>query len=203
MLFWILCAVLTAGVIFALARPLVTERTGAGESDPDLEVYRDQLGEIDRDMARGLLSGTEAEAARIEVARRMLAAAERAQAQTAEPAPARYRSAQIALYGIAAGIPIAALSFYLALGSPGLPGAPAGERLAGADAAAAKVEALVAEVEARLRESPGDGRGWDVIAPVYMHLGRYRDAANAYARAIDLEGETAVRLLGFGEATVT
>jgi cytochrome c-type biogenesis protein CcmH len=97
---------------------------------------------------------------------------------------------------------VLALALYLALGSPGLPGAPAGARLADTDQAGSKVSALVAEVEAHLRKQPNDGRGWDVIAPVYMRLGRYGDAAHAYRRANELAGETAERLSGFAEATV-
>jgi cytochrome c-type biogenesis protein CcmH len=57
-------------------------------------------------------------------------------------------------------------------------------------------------VEARLREHPEDGDGWDVIAPVYFKLERFRDAANAYARAARLKGETVRRLAGLAEAAV-
>jgi cytochrome c-type biogenesis protein CcmH len=202
MLFWMLCAALTAGVIAALARPLLAPPADRESDAPDLEVYRDQLREIDRDVARGLLTEAEAQSSKVEVSRRMLTAVEGDGPGSSPAVPGHDRAARAMLYAIAGGIPVLALSFYLALGSPGLPGAPAGERLAGASAATAKVAALVAQIEARLREHPGDGRGWDVIAPVYMNLGRYRDAADAYARAIELEGETAARLSGFAEATV-
>jgi cytochrome c-type biogenesis protein CcmH len=201
MLFWIVAAVLTAGVIAALAAPLVRPRETDGERAPDLDVYRDQLREIERDKSRGLLADTEAEASRIEIARRMLATADRAAVADAAP-PAHDRAARLALNAIAAGVPVLALALYLALGSPGLPGAPAGTRLTETDASAAKVSALVAEVEAHLRKQPNDGRGWDVIAPVYMRLDRYGDAAHAYRRAIELAGETADRLSGLAEATV-
>jgi cytochrome c-type biogenesis protein CcmH len=200
MLFWIFCAVLTAGVIAALSRPLVAARAGEEPAAPDLDVYRDQLREIERDQARGLLTETEAEASRVEISRRVLTNAG-ANARRSHTGSGGDRTARTVLYAIAAGIPVLALSFYLALGSPDIPGSPASERLARTTGTTAKVAALVSEVEARLRERPDDGRGWDVIAPVYMHLGRYTDAANAYARAIALEGETAQRLAGFAEAT--
>ena len=61
---------------------------------------------------------------------------------------------------------------------------------------------LVAKVEARLREHPEDGEGWDVIAPVYLQARRFRDAANAYANAARLKGETVRRLAGLAEAAV-
>ncbi|HJZ42159.1 MAG TPA: tetratricopeptide repeat protein, partial [Hyphomicrobiaceae bacterium] len=66
----------------------------------------------------------------------------------------------------------------------------------------AQLGELVAKVEARLRERPEDAEGWDVIAPVYLRLGRFRDAADAFDRAARLKGETVKRLAGFAEATV-
>ncbi len=66
----------------------------------------------------------------------------------------------------------------------------------------ANVTELIAKVEARLREHPEDGQGWDVIAPIYLKLGRFREAAAAFANAARIEGETARRLAGFAEATV-
>ena len=66
----------------------------------------------------------------------------------------------------------------------------------------ADVGDLIAKVEARLREHPEDGQGWDVIAPIYFKLGRFREAAAAYASAARLEGETVRRLAGFAEAAV-
>ena len=53
-----------------------------------------------------------------------------------------------------------------------------------------------------MREHPEDGEGWDVIAPVYYKLGRFRDAANAYAHAARLKGETVRRLAGLAESAV-
>jgi cytochrome c-type biogenesis protein CcmH len=96
---------------------------------------------------------------------------------------------------------LAALALYLAFGSPGLPDQPnAGrERLALEKASVAQ---RVAQVEARLRERPEDGKGWDVIAPVYLAQQRYHDAAQAFAKAIRLLGESTQRLAGFAEATV-
>src|SRR5690606_8684079 len=61
---------------------------------------------------------------------------------------------------------------------------------------------LIARVEERLRAHPEDGQGWDVIAPVYLRLQRYADAAHAFAEANRLQGESVRRLLGFAEATM-
>ena len=88
---------------------------------------------------------------------------------------------------------------YSLIGSPDLPSQPLAARLSN-DPAKAPLEELVARAEAHLAASPEDGRGWDVLAPVYFRMGRYADSANAYRRAIMLLGATADRESGLGEA---
>ena len=61
---------------------------------------------------------------------------------------------------------------------------------------------VIAQVEARLRKDPEQGKGWEAIAPVYLKLGRFRDAANAYANAARLNGETVALLAGRAEAAM-
>ena len=95
-----------------------------------------------------------------------------------------------------------AAGLYLTLGSPDLPGQPLVERIAKAHGDANSVEALFKRVEAHLDQHPDDGRGWEVIAPVYMRLGRYADAAKARANALRLLGATAQRQSDLGEALV-
>ena len=200
MLFWLLCAVMTAAVVYAATRPLLASRSD--RLDPaaaDREIYRDQLKEIEADRARGLLGAAEAEAARIEISRRLLARAD------AEPRPPARRAgpdaAKIARAATTAGVPLAALALYLAVGTPGLPDQPYARRTA-LQLDNASLAELVARVEARLRERPEDGKGWDVVAPVYLAQQRYQDAAQAFANAIRLLGESTKRLAGFAEATV-
>lgn len=96
-------------------------------------------------------------------------------------------------------IPLLAISLYAVLGSPDLPGQPFASR-AGADEQSASVAALIARIETHLEEEPGDGRGWEVIAPVYMKLDRYDDAAKARRNALRLLGPSADREVDLGEA---
>lgn len=200
MLFWIVCAALTAGVLLVLLLPFVRRRPAPGDgSVADLAVYRDQLEEIERDRARGVLNAEEAEASRIEISRRILACADLPPSPA--PAPAPISRANSALIALATAVPLLALSTYLLVGSPGMPGTPAAERAARATLDS-PLPNLVAQVEARLREHPEEGMGWDAIAPIYLRLDRYREAADAFARASRLLGETPRRLLGFAEATV-
>jgi cytochrome c-type biogenesis protein CcmH len=197
-LLWISIAILTAAAIMAVLLPLGRP---ARESDPDEQarrVYRDQLKELERDKAEGRISADEAEAARTEIARRLLAVGE----ATSEAGPpvggsltARRAAALVGLIGI----PAVSLGLYLSLGAPALPGQPLAARLA-EPAAVGDVEALIARVEDHLAREPEDGRGWDVVAPVYLQLGRADDAAQAYRNAIRLLGSTAERQTGLGEA---
>jgi cytochrome c-type biogenesis protein CcmH len=98
-------------------------------------------------------------------------------------------------------LPIVSLVLYLAYGAPGMPGDPLSARLAQPENST-KPNDLVAKVEERLREHPEDGTGWSVIAPVYYAMGRYADAANAYANAVRIAGETPDRLQGFANARI-
>jgi cytochrome c-type biogenesis protein CcmH len=199
-LLWVVLACLTAIVLLVLLRPLA----GAGTADRspeafDAAVYRDQLNEIEADRARGLIGEEEAEAARVEIARRLLAADSKAHASDrAKSDGARAKAAMIA---IGAALPFLALGLYLTYGSPRLPDQPLAARLQD-PASDRNLEALVARVEARLREHPEEGEGWEVIAPVYMGWRRYGDAAQAYAQAIRLLGPSAKRLSGQGQALV-
>jgi cytochrome c-type biogenesis protein CcmH len=199
-LLWIILACLTAIVLFVLLRPLASAGSDDRSADAfDSAVYRDQLGEIESDRARGLIGEEEAEAARVEIARRLLTADSKAKAVGGISGDAvRVRTATIA---VAAALPLLALGLYLVYGSPRLPDQPLAARLQD-PSSDQNLEALVARVEARLREHPEEGEGWDVIAPVYMGWQRYADAADAYAQAIRLLGESAKRLSGQGQALV-
>jgi cytochrome c-type biogenesis protein CcmH len=203
MMFWVLAAALAAMVTFAVARPLARERdtdanVEADAAAADLAVYKDQLHEIEADAARGALSPAEAQSARAEVARRVIRSAEsgrtdgKPERASASPAPWAFTATTVAL-------PLASLGLYLYFGQPGLPNQPLSARLE-APADANHANDLVAKVEAALRKNPEDGKGWDVIAPVYFAQARYVDAASAFANALRINGESAPRLQGFAVA---
>ncbi|AZO48300.1 MAG: c-type cytochrome biogenesis protein CcmI [Mesorhizobium sp.] len=198
MLFWVIAAILTLGASLAVLLPLAgagKDESGAG--DNDLEVYRDQLSELDRDVARGLIQPAEAEEARAEIGRRIL----RLGAAVPSGAVARRPLVAIRLVATVAvlAVPLVSWGLYIKLGSPDLPAQPLAERLA-KNPADSSVDELVARAEAHLAANPSDGRGWDVLAPVYLRLQRYSDAARAYRNAIRLDGDSATRQVGLGEA---
>jgi cytochrome c-type biogenesis protein CcmH len=199
-LLWVILAALTAAVLSFLLYPLVGGREAVDERDAfDAAVYRDQLDEIEADQARGLIGEAEAEAARLEVARRLLAANEKG--KDASDAASRNALPRGALIVVAACLPLAAIGAYLYYGSPSLPDQPLAARLTD-PAKETDVGVLVARVEARLRAHPEEGAGWDAIAPIYLGARRYADAAEAYRQSIRLLGPTAKRLSGLGQALV-
>ncbi|MGB6584862.1 MAG: c-type cytochrome biogenesis protein CcmI [Pseudolabrys sp.] len=202
MTLWLILALMTGAAIFAVIWPLA--RSGrAAPSGSEVEVYRDQLDELERDLAAGSIEKTEAEAARVEVSRRLLAAVDAAKAVSitaASTSTVSYRGA-IALVALLV-LPVGAGSLYLRLGSPGL----ASETLTNRGDIQAdhqtSIENLVAKVELHLQSNPKDGRGWEVLGPVYMQLGRYTDSANAWKNALLLLGESADREANLGESLV-
>jgi cytochrome c-type biogenesis protein CcmH len=207
MLLWIAFALLTAAVLAWVLAPLAGPAP-AGDADESAEagtraVYRDQLAEIEAERAQGLIGAAEAEAATIEVSRKLLASAARSDAAArpaAGSAPGGIRHTHIALI-TAAGVPLLTLGLYLALGSPSMPSPPIAARQEAAGERA-DLTRMIALVEARLREAPDDGKGWEVIAPVYLKVGRFADAATAYANAARLQGESVKLLAGIAESSI-
>jgi cytochrome c-type biogenesis protein CcmH len=200
MLFSAFAALMTGAAILAVLWPL--SRTGlraATARAADLAVYRDQLAEIERDRDRGLIAEPEAEAARIEVSRRLLAAAD-ADAMPM-PVPGALMRRRAASMLALLGIPLLAAGMYFSLGSPDLPGAPLAARLArpqeGMD-----VAILIQRVEALLAQNPGDGRGWEVIVPFYLNVGRNDDALKAQQNALRILGPSSEREATLGETLV-
>jgi cytochrome c-type biogenesis protein CcmH len=199
MTLWFLFAAMTVAAILAVLWPL--SRRGPERGGSDIAVYRDQLDEIDRDHIAGRIGAAEAEAAKVEVSRRLIAAADAAEVQkSVEPGSPLWRRRAIAVAGLVL-LPVGAVELYLALGSPQMPAAPLASRQAALNENRT-VEALVTQVEEHVARNPEDGRGWEVLAPVYMRLGRFPDAVRAWRNAIRLNGSTASREADMGEALV-
>lgn len=193
-------ALMTAVAALAVLWPLSRARTLKATREADLAVYRDQLAEIARDAKSGRLPAAEAEAARIEVARRMLAADASTDASLADPAVAGRRRRAAAILALVL-VPACAAGLYAVMGSPDIPGAPLAERMAAAPDRS-DVAILVRRVEEHLQKNPNDGQGYEILAPIYLRLGRPEDSARAYAEAIRILGPTAERQSSRGEALV-
>jgi cytochrome c-type biogenesis protein CcmH len=197
---WFLFALMTAMAMFAVLWPLARSK-GTLRSGSDLAVYRDQLEEIQRDRTAGRIGEVEADAAKVEVSRRLIGAAD-AQAATPGPLPESTTTWHRRLVAVIAlvALPLGAGGLYLKVGSPDLPGQPLLARAA--DVQNQSIDHLVGQVEAHLEANPEDARGWEVIAPVYLRLGRFTDAVKARRTLLRLSGETAERQADLGEALV-
>ena len=195
MTLWFVFALMTVAAIFAVLWPL-SRGSQAPNDGSEATVYRDQLAEIDRDVAAGLTGVAEAEAARVEIGRRLLATADHQRDQPiASNVGLRRFAAVIALVGL----PVVAVALYLPLGSPQLGDFPLAERSRAPDARQ-PLDNLVAQVEAHLEKNPTDGRGWNVLAPVLAKLGRYDDAVRAFRNSLTYNGDSAERRSDLGEA---
>ncbi len=217
-LFYAVAGALVLATTFVLIRPLITGPGGTeARGTRDARLYRDQLDEVERDLARGTINAGEAEGARAEVSRRLIAATGRAKTAVAfSPAP-RLHSRLLA--GIALiGAPALAVGLYLAVGMPGQPDLPLAERAAieaaqgrlaprpsQAEAEAAYTPgpplpltdeqqdyaSLIARLETLLEQRPDEPQGLELLATGYMRLGRYAESWRAYERLLAVSGDEA------------
>lgn len=198
MIFWFIAIAITAAACVALVY------AGAGRmvnSSPeqrpaDTDQFRALLEGIDADLASGKLDEEQARAAKGELAREMI----RARKDIRSPVKGELGRMPV----IAGSVAVAAIAFgiYGQLGSPDMPANP----LAGRQDVAAQsldLDAAITSIEARLAQTPDDARGWSVIGPAYMQLGRFGDAANAFRTLMDLTGETPALLTAFAEARLS
>jgi cytochrome c-type biogenesis protein CcmH len=118
---WALLATLAIVVVVALIWPLVRERASATEERRDIIVLKDQLAEIERERKRGTMNETEAEAIRIEIQRRLLAAGRREMFAAWREGPGLRAGLTAAM---AITVPMAAFAIYMNLGAPMMRVAP-------------------------------------------------------------------------------
>lgn len=192
-LFWALGAVLAAGALLLVLRPLLARRTYVPLSRraANLAIHRDQLRELDADLAAGKLSAADYERSRAELEARVLEEVD--EAPEASPAPAGGRGAALA---VGLSVPLCALAIYLAVGSP----RALDPRADPAAATNAQIEAMVARLAAKMRENPEDADGWKMLGRSYMVLGRFGEAVDAYAKAALRAPRDAQLLADFAEA---
>jgi len=186
--FWAVAIAFTLAAIAALGLPLAGKgkRGTAERSAFDLAVFKDQLREVETDRERGVLSETEAEAARLEIERRMLAVAPAGGANkkgAKSPTVDRLTTAAVAV-----AVPVAAFVIYFQLGSPGYDDQPFAARPQTpqhADAPA-DIKNMVESLAKRMEQNPNNAEGWALLARSYAVMERYADAIAAYRRALRL-----------------
>src|SRR5579872_4969855 len=142
---WFVLAGMAALAALAAVWPLLraSPRVQPDPAAKDIAFYKTQLEEIRRDLERGLLPQGEAESARAETARRLIAAAS---GPSQGPPPAAWRTRLAAAALIAVGLPAIAFPLYARIGQPRMPDEPLASRRIGPHNAG-EIEAAVAAVE--------------------------------------------------------
>jgi cytochrome c-type biogenesis protein CcmH len=186
-----LLAILTVAL---LVYPVVN-RAGSG-AGAGIEVYRDQLDELERDHKSGLIDAEAAGAARREIERRLLREdAHRSRAATTASGSGRWFVPAICVAVIALAVGV-----YADLGTPGLPDQPLLARMdAPVQEGNDEFQPLITRAEARVNNEPFDLEGWVLLANTYAFADRYGDAANAMSEAVALDPNNASTLSALGE----
>jgi cytochrome c-type biogenesis protein CcmH len=189
--FWTVAGLLVLVALAALLRPLIWRaRTGAGGGEAADVMFRRQLAEIETELAQGRLAPDQAAAARTEITRRMLAAADReleeAELAGANPTEISWRTG--AAVGVAGILPAAALAVYFAVGAPAAinPPAAAGTARGTSPHDMTELAAAADQLKARLEREPDHPEGWVLLGRTLASLERFGDAREAYGRAVAL-----------------
>lgn len=200
MILWVLLVAVTAITLVWVGWPLLRPKTITDERDAfDAAVYLDQLEELEKDLARGLVEESQGEAARTEIERRLLAASR----TNAGPAPAPARRHVTLTVILALLVPLAALSLYAQLGSPGLPDQPLAQRApveAPTSPIVAQARERLQEAEQRTLTAPEDPQTWFDLGRLRLVSGDNDGAVEALARALALGEERADIASAYGEA---
>jgi len=163
-----------------------------------MAIYEDQLAEIDRDKARGLISEDEARSAQVEIKRRMLAA------DVGKDGQATSGSGKRALIAAALFVPVAGFGLYSQIGAPETPSVPFADR-GEEQQDAQQLQALITELRTRLETDPsgGETRGWELLATTLMNIGRPRQAADAFEQIVEREDASSATWSQYAEALIT
>jgi cytochrome c-type biogenesis protein CcmH len=194
-LFWVIGAALAALVLALLLRPLLARRGAAGQvsrKEANVAVYRDQLRELEAELAAGKIAPADHQRAKDELQARLLEDVDAAAAAEAAPR-ASGRGAAIAV-GLA--VPVCALALYFFVGSPDA----VDPRMSPDKVSELRVEDMVARLEAKMRDNPENVEGWKMLGRSYAVLGRFADAVDAYSKAAQRAPRDAQLLADFADA---
>ena len=202
-LFWIAAGLLLVGALLFVVPPLFGSRTAkaasASQDEVNVSVYRDQLLELDLDLANATISPEQHAAARLEIEQRLLQDVD-APGQARKTRGGGGRASAVVV-GLA--IPVLAIALYGLLGSPQAlePAKLASSQPDPAhDITEAQFAAMVEKLAARLKESPGTAEEWTMLARSYYVMHRYSEASSAYANAAALAPDDARLLADYADA---
>ncbi|RVU36514.1 c-type cytochrome biogenesis protein CcmI [Hwanghaeella grinnelliae] len=207
-MFWIFAALITALVVALIAWPFFRQRQKAQTTaDFDVEVYKSQLRELDRELAEGLVNDQEAAAAKAEVARRLLAAdTKRAVGARMGWGVGLHRMTGVV---VSVAVPAAAVMLYLTLGQPtasDVPYASRADEIARMQQAQERdlgnLGAMAERLAERLEKEPGDADGWLLLGRTYMTMQDFGKAAETFRKVVELSPDDPGAFGALGEALV-
>jgi cytochrome c-type biogenesis protein CcmH len=200
-LFWLICAaMLIVALLFVLPPVLRSEaarkKDDDARRDANVAVYRDQLTELEADLRNGIVSKEQYAQDRDDIERRLLE--DTATESTVNKSPRISASTRKHAYMIGIGLALVAVIVYLRIGNPDgvtnaatMSAAPNTTATAPAERTQAQIEANVAALAKRLQSNPADAQGWTILARSYGSMGRFGEAAGAYAKATELTPDNA------------
>jgi cytochrome c-type biogenesis protein CcmH len=199
MMQFVVIAAVMAAVALAWVLPVLLRRRVAAvavqQRASNLAILKDQLRELEADLAAGTLPQQQYQQAREDLERRAIEETrDAAVAPAAAPAPARWTAVALAV-----AIPLCAAGLYWQFGTPeGL--APTAEGQGAGKVTAHEVEAMVAKLAARLEQTPGDAKGWAMLGRSYLVMQRPADAVAAYERSLAIDKNDADVLADYADA---
>jgi cytochrome c-type biogenesis protein CcmH len=201
--FWVMAVLMIALVLAFLLPPLLRDRAGTGSpvsrAASNLAVFRDQLAELEADLAAGTIDSEQCEAARADLQRGLLEDVGAPQAG----APGQVERSWAAVIAVGVTVPLLSVLLYLGVGN--LNGLEPLKQQAGAQGAPheltrEQIEGMLTRLAQRMESNPGDGEGWVMLARSYGALGRFGEAAAAYAKAEALFPQDAQLLADYADA---
>lgn len=194
-LFALLLSALAATLlVLPLWRQRTLSRSDAERKTANLVIFRDQLAELEREKAEGSLTESAFDQARTELQRRLLEDVEPESASS--PATSLAPSRRIAI-SIAALLPLLALLGYGVLGNPRA--LDPTQTVAAPKMTSAEIEGMVARLAEKMQANPDDLKGWLMLARSYKTMGRYAEAAEAYAKGEKAIGDDPDTLASYAE----
>jgi cytochrome c-type biogenesis protein CcmH len=200
--FWLVCATLIAIALAFILPPLLQSSardTDKQDKEANVNVYRDQLSELEADLRNGIISQEQYQQDRDELERRLLDDVS-ASEPTAGTKPKQLRTGRASVYALALGIPLVAVSIYLRVGdlaavsgrtAPAAQGPFSQSATGNGEMTPQVIEANVAALAKRLEQNPGDAEGWAMLGRSYSNMERFSDARDAFARATALKPDDA------------
>ena len=211
MLFWFIAGILTLGAVLAIIWPILKEKTQS--EDPasfNLQVYADQLDELERDLQQGRIAKQDKESARLEIQRRILSTNSNIKENNNQnhKNPSQFSRMILAVL-LAFLIPSFALGTYITMGKPGLPGQPFNNRVSQTPKPTAiatnegqhgEINDMITNLRAKLDKNPNDIKSWELLGKTYLMQKKYSEAASTLERALQITPSNIGMRAAFGEA---